>query len=240
MNNGNEVTYRVKFTKGEPVKYIGHLDVMRLFQRAIRRAGLKVAFSKGFNPHQLLAFANPLSLGMTSSGEYGDFTMAEAVPEQVLMDRLNETLPEGVRVLSVVRLKPGADKAMASVAAARYMVELTEDVTPAHIKRYLAAFLAREEIVAMKKTKKNNQPTNIRPDIFGMEDLSEGERARVGLFLAAGSLRNVKAQLVMECFYDYMGKKLDWFSCKCLRQELYRLEDERLLPLNQGNVIEEF
>ncbi|MGL4790895.1 MAG: TIGR03936 family radical SAM-associated protein, partial [Anaerotignaceae bacterium] len=65
------MTYRFKFTKGPQVKFIGHLDVMQTFQRTIKRANLPIAYSQGFNPHQLLSFASPLSLGYTSEGEYG-------------------------------------------------------------------------------------------------------------------------------------------------------------------------
>ena len=83
--------YRVKFTKGEEVKFIGHLDIMRLFQRAIKRAKLPVAYSQGFNPHQLLSFASPLTLGATSEGEYGDIEMAEKIEPYIVMQELNKT-----------------------------------------------------------------------------------------------------------------------------------------------------
>ena len=65
--------YRIKYTKGPELRFVSHLDLMRLFQRAVRRAGLPIGYSHGFNPHQLMSFGNPLSLGMTSTGEYCDF-----------------------------------------------------------------------------------------------------------------------------------------------------------------------
>ena len=69
------IIYRIKFTKGEEVKYIGHLDVMRIFQRAIKRADLPIAYSQGFNPHQLLSFANPLTLGTQVVGSTEIFSL---------------------------------------------------------------------------------------------------------------------------------------------------------------------
>ena len=56
------IAYRIKFEKGDDVKFISHLDVMRYFQRAIKRAELPIGYSQGFNPHQLMSFASPLTL----------------------------------------------------------------------------------------------------------------------------------------------------------------------------------
>lgn len=238
--NEHEIAYRLRFTKGAEVKYIGHLDVMRLFQRAIRRAGLPVAYSKGFNPHQLLSFANPLSLGMTSEGEYGDFVMAAPVDEEDMKNRLNATLPAGVRVLSVIRLKNGAMGAMASVEGARYRITLpAEGVTPT-LAEEIASYMAQKEIIAMKKTKKNLKPTDIRPDIFSMRLLEGTETPQMELFLAAGSNRNVKAELVMQNFYEFRGLPFNWFAHGCCREELFRLQGEDLVPLDAGDIIEEF
>ena len=238
--NENEITYRLRFTKGAEVKYIGHLDVMRLFQRAIRRAGLPVAYSKGFNPHQLLSFANPLPLGMTSEGEYGDFVMAAPVGEEDMKNRLNATLPAGVKVLSVIRLKRGVLGAMASVEGARYRVSLpAEGVTPS-LKEDVAAYMAQPEIITMKKTKKNLKPTDIRPDIFSMTLLENGSVPQLELFLAAGSNRNVKAELVMQNFYEFRGLPFNWYAHACCREELFRLQAETLVPLDAGDIIEEF
>jgi len=67
--------YRFKLYKGDEIKYIGHLDLLVAFQRVLKRADILFAYSQGFNPHQLVAFASPLSLGLTSTAEYGDFQL---------------------------------------------------------------------------------------------------------------------------------------------------------------------
>ena len=126
--------YRVKFTKGEEVKFIGHLDVMRLFQRAIKRAKLPVAYSKGFNPHQLLSFASPLTLGATSEGEYGDFEMAEKIEPEDITKKLNQTLPRGVKVLRTVLITKKIQSAMADIDGAKYMVYADKQITPLILK----------------------------------------------------------------------------------------------------------
>ena len=129
--------YRVKFTKGEEVKFIGHLDVMRLFQRAIKRAKLPVAYSKGFNPHQLLSFASPLTLGATSEGEYGDFEMAEKIEPEDITKKLNQTLPRGVKVLRTVLITKKIQSAMADIDGAKYMVYADKQITPLILKEKL-------------------------------------------------------------------------------------------------------
>ena len=68
---------RIKFTKQGVIKFIGHLDLMRFFQKAVRRAGIDIAYSGGFNPHQLMSFASPLGVGLTSNGEYLDIILSK-------------------------------------------------------------------------------------------------------------------------------------------------------------------
>lgn len=79
----------MRFTKTGSLKFIGHLDCMRFFQKAIRRAGLDVAYSGGFSPHQIMSFASPLSVGTTSDGEYLDveFWSLPEVGEQEILER---------------------------------------------------------------------------------------------------------------------------------------------------------
>lgn len=226
--------YRVKFTKGEEVKFIGHLDIMRLFQRAIKRAKLPVAYSQGFNPHQLLSFASPLTLGTTSEGEYGDFEMARKINPQILVDGLNEVLPKGVRVISAVPMNNQAEKAMAAMAGAEYIIYPEESMTPDIIEAHLDGFLKQKEIIMMKKTKKDTKPTDIRQDIFAMKHISDGKETKIYVFLAAGSQRNLKPSLVMEAFYQYVGLEFFPYRIKYHRLELYRKDGDTLVPLSEG------
>ncbi|MEF2653922.1 MAG: TIGR03936 family radical SAM-associated protein, partial [Blautia sp.] len=91
---------RIKFSKQGPVKFVGHLDTMRYFQKAIRRAGLPVAFSGGYSPHMIMSFAAPLGVGTTSKGEYFDVEFTEVISTKEIVERLNGTMAEGMQVLS--------------------------------------------------------------------------------------------------------------------------------------------
>ena len=90
---------RIKFTKTGYMKFVGHLDTMRYFQKAIRRAELPVAFSGGYSPHMIMSFAAPLGVGTTSLGEYFDMELTETMPTAEIQQRLNETMVEGVTCL---------------------------------------------------------------------------------------------------------------------------------------------
>lgn len=104
---------RIKFAKTGVMKFVGHLDVMRYFQKAIRRAELPIAYSEGFSPHMLLSFASPLGVGISSTGEYFDMVLAEDMKTDEIVKRLNATMVEGMEVLSARHVPDGkASKAM--------------------------------------------------------------------------------------------------------------------------------
>ncbi len=92
---------RIKFSKYGTMKYIGHLDMMRFFQKAIRRAGIDVKYSEGFSPHQIMSFAAPLGVGMESRGEYMDIEVLSMTTAQEMKEALNRVMVEGVEILSV-------------------------------------------------------------------------------------------------------------------------------------------
>ncbi len=222
--------YRIKFTKGEEVKFIGHLDVMRLFQRAIKRANLPVAYSQGFNPHQLLSFANPLTLGTTSEGEYGDFEMAEKIEPTLIMAELNKVLPNGVRVLDSVLITQKTDSAMAAIDGAKYIVFLEELAKRDSLQEDIKRYLSQKEILVLKKTKKNEKITDIKPDIFEIKKIPEG----FYLYLAAGSRRNLKPEPVMQSFYNFLGLHFEKYRMRYHRLDLMRTEQGKLVGLSEG------
>ena len=106
---------RVKFRKYGPVRFIGHLDVMRFFQKCIRRAELDIAYSQGFSPHQIMSFAAPLGVGLTSDGEYMDIELNSVTTSEDMVKRLNDASVYGIEIVSLKELPDGAGNAMASV-----------------------------------------------------------------------------------------------------------------------------
>lgn len=207
---------RIKFAKSGCMKFIGHLDIMRYFQKAIRRAGIDIAYSEGFSPHQIMSFAAPLGVGLESEGEYLDIQVHSAASSRQMAEALNQVMTEGMKVLSVRQLPDDGKNAMSIVAAADYRLRFYEGCS-VEMQQAFREFMAQEELPVLKKTKKNEILLNIRPLIYDFRVDDEG----IFLKLATGSVHNLKPELVMETFFARMGEAWDPFSCQICRMELY-------------------
>ena len=210
---------RIKFTKEGAAKFVGHLDTMRYFQKALRRAGLPVAFSGGYSPHMIMSFAAPLGVGTTSLGEYFDLELTETVPTAVIEEALNSTMVEGIRVVSARAVEDGkAGKAMALVAAADYLVEFRDGKEPdVPWKDKISEFYALPSIPVTKKTKRSVKEVDIRPLIYKMELREE----KVFLRLASASANYTKPELVMDTFQNWLGSEGNPFCYQVQRLEVY-------------------
>ncbi len=233
---------RIKFAKEGAMKFIGHLDIMRYFQRAIRRAGIDVAYSEGFSPHMIMSFANPLGVGLTSEAEYFDLVIRTSYSSQELIRRLNETMVEGIRVLNVVQVpEEKASKAMSLVEAADYVVSFRyPDALPTDWKDSFTAFMEKPSITVTKKTKKGEKEMDIRPLIYSWHFEGEG----IFLQVSSGSSDNLRPELVMEAFAQAYDIPLTEFSLLIHRKEVYADRGEQgvhdFCPLDAlGKTIEE-
>lgn len=213
---------RIKFSKIGPTKFIGHLDTMRYFQKAVRRAGLPAAFSGGFSPHMIMSFAAPLGVGTTSQGEYFDMELTETVPTDVIEQRMNEVMAEGFHVVSARQVEDGkAGKAMSLVAAADYYVEFREGKEPEiSWKEKIEEFYAQPSITVMKKTKRSEKEVDIRPFIYDMQ--LQGEK--IFLKLASASGNYTKPELVTDTFFAWLGAELPPYAYQVERLEVYANE----------------
>ena len=108
---------RIKFIRGEEVKFISHLDLMKVFERASRRANIPIAYSQGFNPHAHLIFGLPLSVGVTSQAEYADIELTEILEPESFVTRLNKELPKGLIIIEA-KARQSKVNIMASIGAA--------------------------------------------------------------------------------------------------------------------------
>lgn len=201
---------RIKFTKQGPVRYVGHLDMMRYFQKALRRADFDVALSGGFSPHMIMSFASPLGLGIASRGEYFDVDLHSATTSADMVKRLNEVMVEGVSVEGIRQVaEDKKDKAMTLVGAADYLLTVKDQIFFEGLEEEFKDFLSRKEIMVVKKTKKSESLVDIRPLIH---DFSCPQRNVIYLRLSGGSENNLKPNLVLQAFYDYAGRELPPFS----------------------------
>lgn len=219
---------RIKFRKYGVMKFIGHLDVMRFFQKAMRRAQIPIAFTGGFSPHMIMSFAQPLGVGITSDGEYLDIELTKPISSDRAVKQLNEVMVEGIEVISFRQI-PDDKKAsgMTIVAAAEYEVtflesEKTSDIRidlPRECKKQVKDFLCQEQIVVTKKSKKSEREVNIKPLIYKMD--ADVQESKIYLLLAAGSEENLKPDLVMRAFLRFIGKNVEDTPLHYHRLEVY-------------------
>ena len=197
---------RIKFRKNGVMKFIGHLDIMRYFQKAIRRAEIPIAFTSGYSPHMIMSFANPLGVGLTSDGEYFDIELTESIASKEAVRRLNEQMVDGMEIVSFVQIPDDKkSKGMSIVAGADYLSSVKNGSLPEDLAEKLEAFYAQNEICVVKKTKKSEKEVDIRPMIYKLECRNGGIYMRV----AAGSVQNLKPELVTEAFVRYLGMEAD-------------------------------
>ncbi len=209
---------RIKFAKYGVLKFIGHLDVMRFFQKAMRRADVDIKYTTGFSPHQVMSFAQPLGLGVTSDGEYVDIEVLHCGTSQEMVRRLNEISVEGLEIKSFRLLPDTAKNAMASIAAADYFLTLRGGYTcPFSVEEAWTRLYAKEEILVTKETKTKTDTVNIRPYLY------EGSVKDGALYvrLSCGSVMNIKPELLIEALYAQEGYELTPFAWCTHRIELY-------------------
>lgn len=209
---------RIKFTKSGVMVFIGHLDMMRYFQKAMRRADIDIAYSQGFNPHQIMSFALPLGVGVYSDGEYLDIEANSVTSSEDMCRRLNEVMVEGVTVESVRRLSDNAGNAMSLVAAADYIVNFRPGHKPSgFFEEQFLEFCEQDSILVTKQTKKNTREIDLKSYIYKIDTREDGIYMQIG----AGSANNIKPDLIFHAFAEYAGIALDEFALKVKRLDLY-------------------
>jgi radical SAM-linked protein len=276
---------RVRFVRGEEVKFISHLDLMKVFDRAIRRAGIPIVYSEGFNPHPHMVFGLPLSVGVTSQAEYADFDLEDGFSPDEFMKKLNSSLPPGFKVMEA-KIISKKSNIMASINAASYSIlfAVAENMDDEALAQKLADFMQEDAIVAEKEGKKGKKAIDIKPMIIRLElkkpgDEREGCRnankdsksacsdmkymdpdvwleeyveslyradvlppsyeresiRRIDALLSAGSMANLKPELLIETFGRYIGQELK--IVKIHRTGLFVEKEGKLLEPLDGNAL---
>jgi radical SAM-linked protein len=162
--------FRLTFTKGQAVRYISHLDLMRTWERSLRRAGLKLAHSQGFNPRPRLVFAAPLPVGATSDAEIVDVDLDEDVSLEELTRRLPPALPPGIELRAAVEAPLQGRSLMASVLSADYVVELDG---AADLAVRIQEFLARPSVLYERRRKGVAKQADMRPAVLDLWPVAE-------------------------------------------------------------------
>ena len=224
---------RIKWTKTGVLKFIGHLDVQRYFQKAMRRADIDIKYSEGYSPHQIMSFAYPLGVGVTTEGDYLDIEVNTTKNSAEAVKDLNEAMAEGFKVTEYRLLPDGAKAAMTAVAAAGYRVDIREgyglekidkDVFNNAIKSF---YIDADRIDIIKKTKKTERAIDLKPLIYGFSAESDDDgRVYFKMLVSSGSEENIKPALVMEHFVASMGLEFNEFSIMIHRTDTFTTDEE--------------
>lgn len=213
----------LKFAKSENVKYVSHLDMVRLFGRAMRRAGLEISFSQGFNPHPIMNFAHPLGVGISSEcelieiGVEGDITSAE------ILEKLAPAMPDGFELLGA---KPSETKSpFAGLKFATYEIEFFGEF------KGISGLMEMDEIITEKKTKSGVKETDVRPMIKSAEVLErEEDRALIEAVLSCGD-PNLKPELFVKVIEETGYGKAELI--KIHRKALLNAESKPLINFQE-------
>lgn len=193
--------YRLRYRRIGPAIWLAHLDMMRTFERAVRRAGWPIAWSGGYNPRPQMTFALPISVGLATEDDYFDVVMETACEPLWLMRRLNDSLPQGLSVTACGRLP--ADKVesslMSRVIAAEY--RLTHPELPAAWQA-VSRLSADQPLVVDKHSKGKIRQLDIRPLLL---DVAIGQPDSLLIRVEAGSRSNLRPDLLLQALVRYGG-----------------------------------
>ncbi len=192
--------YILKYSRDDRVKYISHLDFIRMFHRAVRRSGVDFLYSEGFNPHPIMTVAMPLSVGVTSDGEYMKVGFCDNYTEDEIKSRINQALPPGFEIISVYKLK-AKEIDLTKITTADYtvLVELSEGSKPFEPTE----ILSKDSVVVMKKSKSGEKPSDIRPHIHSLEKISHNDNVlEYKMRLSCSNSYNLKPDTVISAMED--------------------------------------
>lgn len=227
---------RAKYKKEDDMIFISHLDLQRLLQRAFRRAEINLSYSLGFNPHPKMSYANALSLGVESQGEYVDIEIEDDISVEEFLKRINEQLPQGVEFIKAKEITPQTPSLSSEIEYGEYLfnIDLEKPLSKELVKSRVLEFIKSESIMITKKNKKGKLvENNIRPLIktFDLVLLDEN-RATFETIIATGSKANLNINTLIPVLLGILDIEMDPKEVETIRRDLYVVkEGELVTPL---------
>lgn len=194
-----KINLRAVFEKSGRAVFISHLDLLRTMQRAIKRSKIPVWYSQGFNPHIYLNFPLALSLGVTSRTEFMDFAVTEPCDKELLVEKLNKSMPEGLKILSISE-PIFANK---EIGFAEYLIEFKSNTSPSEMLTELEKMMAMEVIEIDKRSKsKGTVKIDIKPHLNVLGTEIDENVLTVNVRLPAGLALNINSNVFVDTFSD--------------------------------------
>ena len=227
-------TYRIKYGRYDGVKYIAHLDMLRLFARAARRCSLPMAYSQGFNPHPKMSYGHALALGTESQGEYLDVEIeSDEISIDEFLSRLNAAMPVGISFIKAMEITKQTPSLTSTIEYGEYLfnIDLEKPLSKEFVKGKVVDFMSKNEILISKKNKKGKTvEVDIRPMIkhFDVIDV-EDSFVTFGATIATGSKANLNTNILVPMIVEMLGLDMDPLDVDILRRDLYVVENGELV-----------
>lgn len=211
---------RVIYSKSKEAIYLSHLDMLRVFETSLARAGILVEHTNGFNPRPELVFAHPLSVGIESTGEIFEVNLVEKLEIPYFIREINKVLPSGVTVLSAEYVSEDEKNIMSRVYAATYVIDLVysdekiaklnkrelEDLKE-YYKNKMDEYLSQNNILVLKKSKDRMERIDIKPQIIVYDfNLDRG----LEITVSTGSRDNLKPDTIMAGYIEYINEDVKY------------------------------
>ncbi len=227
--------YLIKYTKESEIKFIAHLDLMRTIQKTIRRSGVPATYSRGFNPHLNLSIAQPLSVGVYSSGEYMDLPLAEELDTQEVLDKLNARSAAGIKFTACTKIidvegEKKLPQAMALIDACSYRIKVKYNNTDS-LKDELEVMLKDSEWRTIKKSKKGEREVDIKSLVYKFEYEVKDNVLIIETLIQSGSREHLSADLLVKYIKSRTTNVNEDAFVDIKREEMYYLNGDKYEPL---------
>ena len=217
--------YVIRFKKTGVICYTSHLDIMKVFKRSFKRAGIRLAYSQGFNPHPKMGFAQPLSLGYESLDEYIEFETADASDAEEILVKMRELMPEGLELLSIEEAAHKKTLA-ANTVAADYLIDIPfaqKQEISMDARDLWQSYMGQDRILTLKKQKKKKEPVlvDIRPKIREMIFYPSDEGLKIETTLDSGSDSNLSPELVITTVLERFNLNIPRSEIRVTRTKIH-------------------
>ena len=218
---------RIKYSKLGDISYISHLDIIKLMERIVRRTGLKLSYSEGFNPHPKTAFSPALQLGVQSHCEYLDMEFDEAVEEDLLIQKLNEKTVEGINFIEAKILTDKVDSLVAFITHSRYEIAVDEEGEN-KISKIISAINKinnTNEMLLTKKTKKGNiKEYNVKEYIGTIDFERKSDGLSIFVDICSGSVKSINPKKIIELVESL--EDLSGIEYDLIKLETYHIDED--------------
>jgi len=222
---------RVEYRVGPELKFLANLDMMRLVERAIRRAGIPCVLSQGFNPHLRLSMGTILPVGLWGEREYFDVEL-EPLPPAEFKSKMNDTLPAGIRLTDCREINSDAPALMKIINAAEYVFITRTERTL--LESVAVRILAQDTVLVQNRGKNKQRQKDLRPGIYRLEVEPAQDRWALVIMVSVNEPLNIRFDEIMDMLVIY-GLQPDDFLEFWRRGNYIKVDDHFMVPLETNH-----